>query len=124
MPQILTKAIDDFYSGTFKLGVEAFEVEIIRIIKDAGLLEENVVYTVRKVGIHPDNREQEMAQLAEVHDLLDCMVQDGFNPKGWNAMASTIPPGREGDRWRAKNFELAENSKGLVTQSASGRTRR
>ena len=37
---ILVNAVDDFYMGTLKLGVEAFEVEIIRVIEDAGLLEQ------------------------------------------------------------------------------------
>ena len=79
-------------------------------------LNKNVLYNVRKAGIHPDNREEEMALLADVHELLDRMVEDGFNPKRWNALACTIPAGQEGDRWRAKNVELAENSEGLLPQ--------
>lgn len=110
---ILNKAIDDFLVGNLKMGVEAFEVEVLRVISDAGLLESRV-YDVGKVAIHPENREEEMAVIADIHDLLDRMVEDGFNPKKWVALACTIPEGCEGDRWRAENVKLAEESDGYL----------
>ena len=110
---ILNKGIDDFLCGKLKMGVEAFEVEVLRVISDAGLIESRL-YDVSKVAIHPDNREEEMAVVADIQDLLDRMVEDGFNPKRWQALACTIPEGAEGDRWRAENVKLANESDGYL----------
>ena len=87
------------------MGTEAFDVELRRLLLEAGLLERRV-YDVTKVAIHPDNREQEMAIPVEVQDLLDGMCEDGFNPSKWAALACTIPPGPIGDSWRQMNVDL------------------
>ncbi len=100
---IISHAIDDFNDGKFKMGTEAFDVELRRLLLEAGLLERRV-YDVTKVGTHPDNREQEMAIPVDVQDLL--MREDGFNPSKWAALACTIPPGPIGDSWRQMNVDL------------------
>ncbi len=116
---ILNKGIDDFLCGKLKMGVEAFEVEVLSVISDAGLMESRL-YDVSKVAVHPDNREEEMAVVADIQDLLDRMVEDGFNPKRWQALACTIPEGPEGDRWRAENVKLVNESDGYLPPVRAG----
>lgn len=106
---VLIKAIDDFNQGRLKMGVEAFDTEIKSILQKTNLLEHRVV-DVTKAGIHPDNREGDMAIAVDVQDLLDRMTEDGWNPSKWSALAATIPAGAEGERWRKLNAQLIQDS--------------
>ena len=111
---ILTQALSDWEQQKLKMGVEEFDLQIRRVLKESNLVESRVIYQVEKVGIHPDNREGDMAIPVDVQELLDRMVEDGFNPHKWNAWACTIPAGKVGDLWRQKNKELVASSKGYL----------
>ena len=110
---MLNRTIEDFESGTLRFGVEDFEVQLAKVIQDAGLWEQRL-YCLSKVAVHPDNREEEMAVTGDCHDLLDRMVEDGFNPKRWSALACTVPPGPEGQRWIQKNLQLVIDADGYL----------
>ena len=110
---ILNQAIKDWEQKQLKMGVEDFDRQIRRLLKEAHLIETRV-YQVEKVGIHPDNREGDMAIPVDVQELLDRMVEDGFNPDKWTAWACTIPQGEVGDGWRYENMKLATSSQGYL----------
>ena len=111
---ILIKAIDDWTSKKLKIGVEDFDVQIRRVLKEAHLIEERKKYQVDKVGIHPDNREGEMAIPVDVQELLDRIIEDGYNPLKWSAWACTIPPGAIGEHWRKANEDLIVSAQGYL----------
>ena len=94
-------------------GVEAFQEKLLKMTRDAGLLEEQR-HDVENVGVHPDNREGSMLVPVDAQDLLRHWVVGGWSWAKWNALATPIPSGNIGDEWRAKNAELAKNSNGML----------
>jgi hypothetical protein len=74
----------------------------------AHLLERRIIDVI-KAGIHPDNREGDMAIAVDVQDLLDRMTEDGWNPSKWSALAATIPTNDEGERWRKLHTQLIQD---------------
>ena len=44
---ILSKVTDDFASNTLKMDVEAFKVELLRIIEEAGILNKRFMMSVK-----------------------------------------------------------------------------
>ena len=110
---MINQALADFASGTLRVGNEDFDQMMQRVIEGAGLWERRA-YDVAKVAIHPDNREEEMAVVGECHYLVDRMVEDGFNPKRWSALACTLPPGPEGLRWIELNLKLIVDTDGYL----------
>ena len=110
---MINQALADFASGTMRVGNEDFDQMMQRVIEGAGLWERRA-YDVAKVAIHPDNREEEMAVVGECHYLVDRMVEDGFNPKRWSALACTLPPGPEGLRWIELNLKLITDTDGYL----------
>ena len=101
----LNKAIQDWEAKKLKLGVGAFDVELRRFFIDAKLLEIRI-YQEEKAGIHPDNREEEMAIPVDVQDLLMRMTEDGRNELKRNAFSCTITSCSEGQRCRDANMKL------------------
>ena len=90
-------------------GCEALNATMLKIIKDAKLIEEETKH-VSKVGCHPDNREKGMIVVVDAHDLLKKFHENGYNPEMWDAFAARIPAGPVGDSWRAANEQLAQES--------------
>jgi hypothetical protein len=108
--------IDKFESKFGSGGIQTFQLELLKIIKDALLSDERWVDVV-KCGVHPDNREGCGLVPMDVHDLLELIVAAGWS---WGecagALASEIPPNEKGQEWRAFNKMLAENSDGLLPE--------
>jgi hypothetical protein len=111
---ILNKALADFDNDKINIGVEAFDVEVVKVIEAAGLLDKLIVFALDEIGTHPDNRNQAMAVPVDVHGLLKRMVEDGFSWQRWVALGCTIPDGPEGETWRAANVKLAIKSRQLL----------
>ena len=100
--------------ATYKGGPEAFHSEIMTVIENSDLMTtEKKLCTC--VAVHPDNRARAMLIAIDAQDLLLKFTDNGYNPRMWDALALTIPPGSaEGDSWRQKNVELVQDSDGLL----------
>ena len=101
---------DAFISGGFDDGAQSYQELLKDKIRAAGLLEDNVWMHVDNIGVHPDNREQYGLVPIDVHDLLARIANDGWSFAAVDTMAAEVPPGKEGDAWRAFNESLANNN--------------
>ena len=101
--------------GTYAGGTQAWNSLVMKTIQEAGLLSKEIRHP-SVVGVHPDNKEKNMLVPMDVHDLLLCFQEDGYNPCLWYAMAMTIPTGTHGQLWRDANAKLVEDSEGLLAE--------
>ena len=69
------KAHDD---GKVSEGVSAFQAKLLKAIQEAGLSTTKYVES-RKAAVHPDNRDQAGLVPVDVHDLLDILIQNGWD---------------------------------------------
>ena len=124
---VINKCIDQFDGGDNDEGIQAFQHAIrlrIRIAK----LSEKKWFLVKKVGVHPDNREGVGLVPIDVHDLLSQIVKDGWNYELVDALAGEVPPdhiffeendGRQvqvANWFRDFNKRLVEEAGGLLPQ--------
>ena len=105
--------IDDFESGRCSSGTQTVQDYICTILRNAKLSAQRWV-PVDVVGVHPDNRGGSGLVPVDVHDLLLQIATQGWSWAECTALASEIPPGEEGERWRAFNKELADKADGLL----------
>ena len=109
---ILNQLIRDWRERKYTKGVESFQQDLINRLRKAGLMKKRI-YTVDRVGVHPDNRQGAGLVPIDVHDLLQRIVAGGWNWLKVDAMASELPPD-EAEEWREFNENLANESMGLL----------
>ena len=110
---IINALVEEHEADESRVGVEAFQEDLMARIKAAGLMETKWA-NVDEVGVHPDNREQSMLVPIDVHDLLKRMSRDGWSYKKWEALSCEIPVGPIGEQWRKANEDLSKSSEGLL----------
>ena len=69
------KAYDD---GKVSEGVSAFQARLLKAIQEANLSTTKYVES-RKAGVHPDNRDEAGLVPVDVHELLDILIQNGWD---------------------------------------------
>ena len=89
----------------------------MEIIRKAGLSFKQK-YHCGKVGTHPDNREGAGLTVGDVHNMVNMLKRDGYNPSlQVNALAAQTPPAEEGLRWRKFNEAMWNRSAGFLASS-------
>ena len=97
--------------------IQAIAHKAKHLIKSVGLIVRKVV-PPSDIGVDPCNRMGAMLEPVHAHELLDMFVLKGWSDSEViHACASEVPPGAEGDKCRAKNKRLVEQSQGLLAPS-------
>ena len=115
-PSLRTK-IDSFYVASAdktKDGVDAFQGELVKLLRDHDLVYDKAAVVPEELGVHPDNREKAGLVPIDVHDLLLAIYRLGWSMDKVDIMACEIPPSDEGEGWRRFNQELALKSDELL----------
>jgi hypothetical protein len=112
----INERIEQFEATASNSQIAAFGAELRQLLKDNGLL-----YTDRKhwsrVGVHPCNRHRTMLDPVRVHELLYIITKGGWSYlETMLALASEIPPNKNGEEARRKNVELHKASEGLLPE--------
>ena len=94
--------------------MNVFQEALLEKIRVAVLLEDNQIFQVDVVGVHPDNREKTGVVPIDAHNLVKRIFHDGWRMNLVDCVACQIPPTAQGDLWRAYNEILAMQSDGLL----------
>ena len=103
----VNKMIAD-YEASDQSGIQTFGAELRKTIKGFGLAKQETMHH-SKVCPHEDNRDGELLIPIAVWKLLLMITRKGWSPLECSlALACGIPSNEEGDRWKAKAMQLAE----------------
>ena len=112
---VLNWLISGFYDGSIRVGVEAFQDDLMNRIEAARCIETCWVDPA-KAGVHPSNREEAGLLPVDVQDLLLIICRNGWVWNKCDLLATRIPNTEIGKAWRRFNKQLAEGSDGLLAK--------